>query len=145
MPHICRIALLSLILLSSCAKWNHVDDQLFVGEWELKGRGFYEGMHVKIERKGSKLVGYVSQIPEGNIYARDYMKIGDKWVKSISRASNYAFRLTESRIAADLMSSYGLSTSEEYRVQFISPDRFGLTTGTADPKKSKIYYERISE
>ena len=132
-----------IMTLAGCTKWNYVEDNLFEGEWELKGRGFLESMKVKIERSEGALVGTVTQKPEGNKYAELFMSVGDKWVKSISRSSNYSFKLKESRVAAPLFSSYGVSTSEEFRVQFISPDKFGLTTGSSDPKKSAIYYERV--
>jgi hypothetical protein len=134
------IALLSLCF--SCRNKAHVPDDKFVGVWELKGRSMFEGMQVKIERKEDKFTGRLIRLND-NKFIKMFADSNDVWISEIKRSSSYQFRLTEKKIARDLFSLYGLSTSQEFKVEFIDDNTFGLGSDSADPLKSQVTYKRV--
>ena len=67
----------------------------------------------------------------------------DVWVSEITRSSNYQFRLTERKIARELFGMYGLSTSNNFKAEFIDNDTIGLSGEGKDPKNATIKYVRI--
>ncbi len=134
------IALLSLCL--SCLNDTHVPDDKFVGVWELKGRGMFEGMQIKIERKEDKFTGRLIKLND-NKFIKMFADSNDVWVSEIKRSSSYQFRITEKKIARDLFSLYGLSTSQEFKVEFIDDNTIGLASDSADPLKSQVTYKRV--
>lgn len=134
------IAILSLCF--SCQNNTYVPDDKFVGVWELKGRSMFEGIQIKIERKEDKFTGRIIKLND-NKFIKMLADSNDVWVSEIKRASSYQFRLTEKKIARDLFALYGLSTSQEFKVEFIDDNTIGLGSDSADPLKSQITYTRI--
>lgn len=134
-----------ILLLSSCNLdgMKKVSDDKFIGVWELKGRSMLDGIIVSIERtEGGSFVGKVLEI-NSNKYVNLFLEPGDVLVSNIKRSSNFQFRLTEKKIGAGLFSTYGLDTSKEFKLEFIDDNTIGLSSGTSDPLKSKIFYKRI--
>jgi len=134
-----------ILLLSSCNLdgMKKVSDDKFIGVWELKGRSMLDGIIVSIERtEGGSFVGKVLEI-NSNKYVNLFLEPGDILVSNIKRSSNFQFRLTEKKIGAGLFSTYGLDTSKEFKLEFIDDNTIGLSSGTSDPLKSKIFYKRI--
>ena len=116
----------------------------FVGLWELKGRNMFEGIQIRIERKNEKLTGRIVKLNDNKLI-KMFADTGDVWVSDISRSSNFQFRVTERKIARDLFSVYGLSTSQEFRTEFIDDNTVGLGTDSSDPEKATIIYKRVVE
>jgi len=114
----------------------------FVGLWEIKGRSMFEGIHVRIEQQDQKLIGKIESLNHNKLI-KMFAEVGDIWVADISRSSNFQFKLTERKIANDLFSLYGQSTSQDFKVEFIDDNTIGLGFGGADPQHSKILYKRI--
>lgn len=140
-----KIKFLCITLLSlcfSCQNKTHVPDDKFVGVWELKGRSLFEGMQIKIERKEDKFTGRLIKLND-NKFIKMFADSNDVWVSEIKRSSSYQFRITEKKIARDLFSLYGLSTSQEFKVEFIDDNTIGLGSDSADPLKSQVTYKRV--
>jgi len=141
MPRIIITSLLITILYSCSYKMVSEDD--FVGTWELNGRSMSDGVRVLIERdKEGKLKGRVVE-KNDNKYVKMFVDSSDIWISKIKRSSNFQFRITEKRIARELFSHYKLGTSDEFKVEFINEDVFGLAKNNSDPLKSKILYSRV--
>jgi hypothetical protein len=134
-----------LITTFSCSqKYDIVDDEQFVGTWQLDGLSMYNEMTIKISRNSNKeLVGHVQKLND-NKYIKMFVNPGDVWVSNISRSSNFQFRLTETKIARELFGLYGLGSSTEYKVEFIDNDTIGLTTDS-NPTSSSIRYVRTTK
>jgi hypothetical protein len=128
--------------ISSCDKTNPIPDDKFVGTWELSGRGMFDGMQIQIEKKDNKFIGKIIKLND-NKFVKLLSDSGDSWISEIKRTSNYEFKLTEKKVGSELFSSYGLSSSQEYKVQFIDDNTIGLATENSDPKASTITYKRI--
>lgn len=138
-----KYLLLALTLICfSCSDTAMVSEDKFVGLWELKGRSMFEGIQVRIDKQGEKISGRIFKLND-NKFIKMFADTNDVWVSEIRRSSNYQFRLVEKKIARDLFSLYGLSTSQEFKVQFIDDNTIGLSTESADPLKSQIVYKRI--
>jgi hypothetical protein len=116
---------LTLLLFGCNDKMKEVPMDKFTGLWELKGRGMFEGIQIKIENQGDKLTGKIVKLNDNKL-VKMFASNGDTWVSEISRSSNYQFRLTEKKLANDLFSLYGLSTSQEFNVEFIDDNTIGL-------------------
>ncbi len=135
--------LIQLVFLVACGNaYEKVSDDKFIGSWELTGRGVFEGMQIKISRENDKLTGQIIKVND-NKYVKMFADTGDTWVSEISRKSNYEFSLTEKKIAGQLFSMYGLSTSMKYDVQFTDKNTIALAKPGSDPKKSSVFYKRI--
>lgn len=145
--HFRFIAILAFVvtLFIGCdGKFDTVPETRFIGDWELIGRSVFEGMIIKIEIENNILIGRVSKLNE-NKYVKMFSEINDIWISEISQTSNYQFKLTEKKIAGQLFSMYGLSTSSEFKVEFIDDNTFGLGTKSQDPSKSKVIYKRVNK
>ena len=139
------VAIVSILLISSCtnSKYQKVSEEQFIGTWELHGRSMYEGMKIKIEKNESeKLIGRIIELNE-NKYVKMFADSNDIWVSEIKRSSNFQFKLIEKKIAKDLFSLYGLSTSNEFKVEFQDSTIFGLSESNSDPSKSDVVYKRV--
>lgn len=119
MKYVLGICFLWLTLVGcDGSKLKETPDSQFIGTWKLVDRGMLEGLEVKISKdeKGN-LIGLVSKLND-NKYVQLFMEVGDKFVSGIKRNSNFEFVLSEKRIAAPLFSSYGQSTTDEFKVRF---------------------------
>lgn len=133
----------SLIVLTGCSeKYDRVPEDQFIGTWELKGRKMFDGIQVVITKENNKLTGKISKLND-NKYVQLFAEVDDTWVSDISRSSNYQFRLTEKKIGRELFSLYGLSSSSEYKVEFIDKNTIGLSSGSSDPTESTVVYKRV--
>lgn len=139
------ILLVTLVILSSCdtSKLDPRPMDDFIGHWELRGPDMFKGMTIKIDKneKGG-LVGTVTRIND-NKYVSMFLEPSDVWITKISRASNFAFKITEQKIGSALFSLYGLETTKEYNAEFIDQDTIGLSVENAKPTDSSIQYIRI--
>ncbi len=139
------IILILGLLMTNCdsPKLQETPIERFEGTWELTGRVMFEGIKVKIEKNSEgELSGKIVSLND-NKYLKMLAESGDTWVKSISRSSNYEFKLTEKKIGSDLFSLYGLSTTAVYKAQFIDENTIGLASVNSDPVESLIKYIRI--
>lgn len=133
------------LLVSGCNdKMTEVPLDKFVGLWELKGRSMFDGIQIRIESQNEKLTGKIVRLNDNKL-VKMFADTSDVWVSDISRSSNFQFRVTERKIARDLFSVYGLSTSQEYRTEFIDDNTIGLGTDSSDPQKATIIYKRVVE
>ncbi len=139
------VSLLFMVILFACdtSKLQETPMDGFVGVWELSGRSMFEG--IKVEIKAKEGGGYIGHIVElnGNKYVTMFAELGDIWVSGIERKSNYEFILKEKKLASPLFSSYGLSTTTEYKVEFIDQATLGLGSGSSDPSISTNVYRRV--
>ena len=132
-----------LITLSGCSeKYDRVPDDQFIGVWELKGRKMFDGIQVTIIKENNKLTGKLTKL-NNNKYVNLFAEANDTWVSEINRSSKYQFRLTEKKIGRELFSLYGLSSSTEFKAEFIDKNTIGLSSGSADPAESTVIYKRI--
>lgn len=132
------------LFISSCDTegLSEIPMEQFIGTWSLQGRGMLEGMEIEIKKEEEQLIGRVSKLND-NKYIQLFSTNNDVWVSEISRRSNYQFRLTEKKIARELFALYGLSSSNEFKVEFIDKDIIGLSGEGKDPKNATIRYVRI--
>jgi hypothetical protein len=135
--------LLAAFLLFGCIDKTHrISEDKFTGLWQIEGRSMLNGVQVKIDKVNNTFVGRVVKL-NNNKYVRMFIDSNDIWVTDIKRISNIEFKLTENKIARELFSLYGLTTTQAFRVQFIDDNAIGLATENADPKKSTNVYKRI--
>ncbi len=124
-------------------KTNRSDDNLFVGVWQMEGRSMFEGMQVAISKKeNGSFEGRILRLNE-NKMIQLFADSNQIIVSDIKRNTNSQFTFTEKKIAGDLFSNYGLETKTDYKAVFITNDLIGLSSGTLDPKVSKIVYRRV--
>lgn len=133
---------LGLLFCGCSNKFDKVSEEKFIGQWEVKGRKIFEGIQIKIEREDKKLVGRISKL-NNNKLVRMFADSSDVWVSEINRSSNFQFQLTEKKIAKDLFSLYGISSSKEFKAEFIDENTIGLATDNSDPVTSSIIYKRV--
>lgn len=144
-----RLILLSLscllLLAVGCEqmKTTKSNDDLFVGTWQMEGRSMFEGMQIAIIKKDNgSFEGRIFRLNE-NKMIKLFADSNQIIVSDIKRNTNSQFTLTEKKIAGDLFSNYGMETKTDYKAAFITNDLIGLSTGTLDPKASKILYRRV--
>jgi hypothetical protein len=131
------------ILFFSCSdKLKKIPEDNFVGLWEIQGRSMFDGIQIKIEKENNDLIGRITKL-NGNKLVKMFADSNDVWVAGIDRTSNFEFKLTEKKIAKDLFSLYGISTSQDFKVQFINDNTIGLGTESSNPQTSKVIYKRI--
>lgn len=131
------------ILLIGCTKHTtEVPFDKFIGVWELKGTPMIEGMQINIQKEETRLIGKIFKLNQ-NKYVKLFADSNDVWISNISRASNYEFKLTENKIGKELFAVYGIKSTQDFKVQFIDENTFGLATESSDPKKSGRIYRRI--
>jgi hypothetical protein len=117
----------------------------FKGTWKLVGRSMFDGITIKIEENtNGNFDGKVCKLND-NKYIKLFVELNDIWITDISRSSNYEFKLIEKKIGSPLFSIYGLSTTNEYKVQFIDNNTIGLSTGNSNPLESSVRYVRVRE
>jgi hypothetical protein len=133
---------ISFLLVGCTGKVKEVPADKFIGLWELKGRSMFDGMQIRIERQSDKFTGRIVRLNENKL-VQMFADTSDIWVSEISRSSNFQFRLTERKIARDLFALYGLSTSQEFRTEFIDDNTIGLGTDNSDPQSASITYKRV--
>ena len=137
--------ILSLCIFQSCFDYKLIDEEAFIGTWELKGREIYSGMRVHIKKEENNLKGYTICPPKNN-YGEMFFEKNKIWVTEIKRSANYYFKMSEQKIATELLSQYDLKTNNTFYVTF-SEDKNKIYLTTKRPNKfiqeSKIYYERI--
>ena len=138
------IITLTLTILQSCdsSKLKPTSMDNFKGVWELQGRSMFNGIKIKIdENNQGELTGKVIELND-NKYVNMFVEINDTWISSIKRSSNFEFNLTEKKIGSALFSIYGLSTTTQFKVQFIDQNTIGLSNN-GDPTSSTINYKRL--
>lgn len=103
----------------------------------------FEGMQVAISKKeNGSFEGRILRLNE-NKMIQLFADSNQIIVSDIKRNTNSQFTFTEKKIAGDLFSNYGLETKTDYKAVFITNDLIGLSSGTLDPKVSKIVYRRV--
>jgi len=136
------VLVLGLFTLGCGDRMKEVPMDKFIGIWEIKGRGTFDGMQIKIEKQDGKMSGKIYKLNE-NKWVKMFAEKDDVWVSEITRSSNYQFKLSEKKLASDLFSMYGLSTAQDFAVEFIDDNTIGLGTNNGDPQKSKRIYKRV--
>lgn len=133
------------IVFFSCTNYKLVEEDNFLGTWELQGRSMYNGMQIRILKENNKLKGYIITVPS-NKYGQMFLDSAMIWVSQIERVSNYSFRFQEQKIASELFSAYGMGTTTTYYATFSAQkDKIFLTDKNPEnSKESEIYYERIN-
>lgn len=132
-------------LISSCdgKKFHEVPLQQFVGTWSVKGRSMLNGIVFSIQSgKNGNLQGKILQLNDNKL-VNMFMKPGDIFVKNISRASNFEFKILENKVGHQLFSLYDISTSHTFRAIFINKDTIGLGGENETLTASKIQYVRV--
>ncbi|MEX2483598.1 MAG: hypothetical protein WED10_03530 [Brumimicrobium sp.] len=138
--------LLIFFLISSCESGNFSKTPInqFEGTWELKGRDIFNKIQVKISiDENDKVFGEVVKLND-NKYVQLFLSKGDPWITSITRNSNYEFKLSEKKIAAPLFAQYENSTTKTWNVVFKNKNCFGISEGKS-PDKSSIEYCRVDK
>jgi hypothetical protein len=133
------VFIVSLLLVACSQK---VPEDKFVGIWEIKGRKMFEGIQINIEKKNDILVGKIYRLNK-NKFVKMFCDSNAVWISAIQRSSDNEFALTENKIGSELFSLNNLSTSQEFKVQFIDNNTFGLATDNSDPIKSTKIYKRV--
>ncbi len=133
---------ITLILTGCTEKLSKVPEDKFIGIWEIKGVSMLEGMQISIQNENNHLIGKVYKLNE-NKYVRMFVDSADIWISEIKRNSNFEFKLTENKIGKELFSVYGQKTTEDFKVEFIDENSFGLAGENSDPLKSTRIYRRI--
>ncbi len=136
------VFVLGLSMIGCDERLKEIPMDRFVGVWELKGRSMFDGIQIKIENQDEKLVGKIFKLNDNKL-VKMFAENGDTWVSEITRSSNYQFELTERKLAKDLFSIYGMSTSQEFKIEFIDENTIGLGTDNADPQIATITYTRV--
>ena len=139
------ILILALALFTSCSnKFERVSENRFIGTWELKGRAMFNGIIIEINHnEKEQLVGRIKELND-NKYVQMFADVDDIWISDISRNSNFQFKITEKKIGRELFSLYGLSSSTEFKAEFIDENTIGISSN-ADPSQSTVTYERVKE
>lgn len=134
-----------MFVISGCTdKLKQTSEEKFVGLWEVSGRRMFEGIQIEIKKEDGKLMGRIFKLNKNKL-VNLFADSSDVWVSDIKRLSNFEFRITEKKIARDLFSMYGLSTSQDFSAEFIDDNTIGISAESADPLKSKMIYKRISK
>lgn len=135
--------ILSFFLLFSCSdEYQKKELTDFNGTWMVQGAGITDSVQFTIEIQEDRVTSQITQL-NSNKWVKDFSVVGDKWVSTIERESNYQFKLKEKKIASDLFSLYDLSTSASYFVQFAHPDTICLSSSKSKILKSTHRYVRV--
>jgi hypothetical protein len=139
------ITVICILFLFSCTDYRRVEEDEFLGTWQLKGRKMFEGLQVRIIKDNEDLKGYITAVP-ANKYARLFLDSGSVWVVDIERTSNFVFKIKEQKIANELFAIYGLETTSPFYATFSEEkDRINLFRDTqGSVQNSDVYYERLS-
>jgi hypothetical protein len=139
------VVLFSIAIFQSCFNLGYVDDDSFLGTWELKGREMYSQMTIRIVKENKKLKGYVVSLPN-NGYGQTFIRTDEVWITEIDRGANYYFRLTEKKIASELFAAYDMGTDMKFYATFSeTKDTIYLSTKSPNRfiEKTNIFYTRI--
>jgi len=136
------LLLITVLTLSCNSKSGKISDNKFIGLWEIKGADVTEGIQVKIQKENGKLIGRIYKLND-NKYVKLFLDSNEVFVAGIERKSNYQFKLIENKVGNALFSLYGQKTSQEFEVQFIDDDTFGLALENSDPVKSTRIYKKV--
>lgn len=139
---LCILLVSGLILVGCTPRTALKSDELFIGKWELVGRSMLDGIQIQIEREDAKLVGRVIKRND-NKYVQLFLDSNAVLVSGITRSSDFQFKLTENKVAKELFSTYDLSGSQEFNVEFIDSKTIGLAKGNLNPQKSAIVYKKL--
>ncbi len=101
-----------------------------------------DGVQISIQYEDNNLTGRIQKLND-NKYVKLLVDSNEVWISTIKRVSNYEFLITENLIGKELFNTYGLSTNQEFKAEFINQDTIGLAKETADPKKATIFLIRI--
>ena len=83
------IIIFSIILSISChSDYKYVDEDKFIGEWELKGRSSFSGMQIKITEDSGNLKGIILKVSNSK-YAKLFAEEGDLWVKKLKEIQTF--------------------------------------------------------
>ena len=137
-------ALLVILTFVSCDsnQFSKTPLNQFEGVWELKGREIFKDIQIEIELdKDGKIQSKIVKLND-NKFVRLFLSEGDQWVKSIRRNSNYEFVITEKKIAAQLFSQYGNSTSKDWNAVFKNENCIGISE-SKNAGSSKMEYCRV--
>ncbi|HBY54192.1 MAG TPA: hypothetical protein DEH15_17320 [Marinilabiliales bacterium] len=133
------------VIFQSCFNFGYVDENHFIGTWEMKGRKIYSHMKIHIVKEDSELKGYIISPPSNN-YGQMFVKTDEIWIKEINRCSNYHFEIIEQKIASELLATYGLDANSVFYATFSeNKEKIYLTKEKPNrfTQESDIYYERI--
>lgn len=138
-----KFLIITLFIAGCSNKFNKTPEENFIGIWKIEGRSMFNGIQIKIEKEENEIIGRIYKLND-NKFVKLFADSNDIWVSGIERRSNFEFNLTEKKIAKDLFSLYGLSTSQEFKVEFFNKNAFGLAIENSKPLNSKIIYRRIN-
>jgi hypothetical protein len=135
--------LIIVLLVTGCKNsFEEVPEEKLIGTWELKGRGMFDGIQIKVQKENNKITGRIVKLND-NKMVKMFADVNDVWVSEIRRTSNFEFRLIEKKIARELFSLYGLPTSQEFKVEFLDDNTLGLGADNSDPQHTTITYKRV--
>lgn len=120
------LSLLTLTISCESSILLETPESHFIGKWRLSERGMLEGLEIEIKKdKTGNLIGEITKLNEDK-YVTIFMEEGDKFMTKIKRKSNFEFVISEKKIAAPLFSTYGQSTTKEFKVTFDGNDKILL-------------------
>jgi len=141
------IVFIGILFLFACSEYKYIDEDTFLGTWELKGRRIYSNMKIRITKENGTLKGYVVSPPD-NKYGDIFIQPNDPWIVEIKRGSNYYFQINELKIANELFSLYGIDVHTMFYATFSEQkDKIYLIQKAPNTfiQESNIYYQRIEE
>jgi len=140
---LCLLVIALSLAACDTSKMTQTPENRFIGTWQLEGRGMLDSVQVSIQRnKDGDLQGRIAKL-NSNKYVQLFVDSGSVLISKIVRNSNFEFSVTEKRVGSELFSVYDLPSSSEFKVEFISNDLIGLTSGNAKAKDSKMLYRRV--
>lgn len=89
----------------------------FSGKWKNMTSGIFHNVEFTIIEKDGQFKGYLTKLND-NKFVSLFSSLDDTFISSIQRKSNFKFEITQKRIASQLFSEYGESTSDKYEVEF---------------------------
>lgn len=138
------IFLLGLLFATCNSNFKEVSEDNFIGLWELQGRSMFQGIQIKIERQNEKLTGKIVRLND-NKFVKMFADSNGVWISDIRRSSDFEFRITEKKLGKELFSLYGLSTSQEFKAQFVDDNTLALGAEGTDLQRAEIVYKRVKQ
>lgn len=134
---------LGVFAIISCSQnKKFVPEEKFIGVWQLEGREMYDGIRIAVQSENGKIKGRIRLLNRNKV-VNMFCDSNSVWISNIKRVSNFEFKVSEKRPAAELMSIYGIGATQEYKAVFIHDDTIGLSIDPSDPFKSIIRYVRV--
>lgn len=135
--------ILSLLFLSACsAEYQKKELTDFNGTWKVVGNSTLQDIQFSIQIDGKKVKSEIVNLNE-NKWVNQFSEVGDKWISSVERESNFQFKISEKRIGSGIFSLYDLPSSNTYFAQFAHQDTLCLSTSKNKVLKSQYRYIRI--